>query len=73
LLDRPGGRFLLGKIATNFLRRKIGEGVEIVYFEGMWMRRSGPDFFPDGLKFDYRYADFNSWKRQIDVHAAETK
>jgi len=73
LLDRPGGRFLLGKIATNFLRRKIGEGVEIVYFEGMWMRRSGPDFFPDGLKFDYRYADFNSWKRQMDVHAAETK
>jgi FkbM family methyltransferase len=39
----------------------------------MWMRRSGSDFFPDGLKFDYKYADFNSWKRQVDAYAADTK
>jgi FkbM family methyltransferase len=73
LLDRPGGRFLLGKIATSFLRQKIGDGVDIGYFEGMWMRRVGPDFFPDGLKFDYTYADFDNWKRQMEVYASDTK
>jgi FkbM family methyltransferase len=73
LLDRPGGRFLLGKIATSFLRRKIGDAVEIVYLEGMWMRRAGSDFFPDGLSFDYEYADFNTWKHQMEVYAADTK
>lgn len=73
LLDRAGGRFLLGKIATSFLRPKIGDGVEIVYFEGMWMRRAGSDFFPDGLRFDYQYTDFNTWKNQMDAYAADTK
>ncbi len=73
LLDRPGGRFLLGKIATRFLRRISGDGVEIAYVEGMWTRRVGSDFFPDGSRFDYRYADFDSWKRQMQVYAADTR
>jgi FkbM family methyltransferase len=73
LLDRPGGRFLLGKIATSFLRRIGGDGVEIAYVEGLWTRCAGSDFFPDGLGFDYKYADFDSWKRQMDVYAADTK
>jgi FkbM family methyltransferase len=73
LLDRPGGRFLLGKVATSFLRRIIGDGVEIAYVEGMWTRRVGPYYFPDGFTFDYAYADFNSWKRQVEIHASDTE
>jgi FkbM family methyltransferase len=73
LLDRPGGRLLLGKIATTFVRRLAGDDVEIAYVEGMWTRRVGPDFFPDGLRFDYTYADFDSWKRQMEMFASDTK
>jgi FkbM family methyltransferase len=73
LLDRPGGRFLLGKIATGFLRQMNGDGVEIAYIEGLWTRRVGSDFFPDGLRFDYTYADFGSWKRQMEICASDTK
>ena len=36
------------------------------------MRRAGSDFFPDGFRFDYTYVDFNIWKNQMDVYAADT-
>lgn len=73
LLDRPGGRFLLGKIATTFLHLRSGEGVDIDYIDGMWTRRVGLDFFPDGPRFDYTYADFESWKRQMEVYSSDTR
>lgn len=72
-LDRPGGRLLLGKIATGFVRRAGGDGVEIKYVDGMWTRRAGRHFFPDSLRFDYTYADFDSWKRQAEIYASDTK
>ena len=73
LLDRPGGRFLLGKFATSFLQRSGGDGVEIVYVDGMWTRRVGRHSFPDGLRFEYKYADFQTWKQQAEIYASETK
>lgn len=73
LLDRPGGRFLLGKVATTFLHLRSGNGVEINYIDGMWSRRVGPDFFPDGPRFNYTYADFESWKRQMEVYSSTTR
>jgi FkbM family methyltransferase len=73
LLDRPGGRLLLGKMATRFLRGTSGDGVEIVYVDGMWTRRSGPNYFPDSLEFDYCYADFGSWKRQAELYESDTR
>jgi FkbM family methyltransferase len=72
LLDRTGGRSLLGKIATSFVCRKIGEGVEIRYLDGMWTRQVGSDFFPDGPTFNYTYVDFHEWKRQMEINAANT-
>ena len=73
LLDRPGGRFLLGKIATKFLQRMSGPGVEIAYVGGLWTRRVGTDYFPDGLRFEYSYADFDAWKRQAEIYASDTR
>lgn len=72
-LDRPGGRFLLGKIATSVVRQAGGDGVEIKYVDGMWTRRTGDHIFPDGLNFKYSYADFDSWKRQAEIYASDTK
>jgi FkbM family methyltransferase len=73
LLDRPGGRFLLGRIATTAARRLVRGDVEIAYLEGMWTRRVGRDFLPDGSRFDYAYSDFEGWKRQMEMFASDTK
>jgi FkbM family methyltransferase len=73
LLDRPGGRFLLGKIATYVVQRGGGDGVEIAYVDGFWTRRFKSDFFPDGPRFEYTYAYFAGWKRQMEQYEADTK
>jgi len=68
LLDRPGGRYLLGKIATEYFRRVSADGVNIVYLDGLWTRRSGQYFFPDGPRFEYVYGDFEPWKNQAQAN-----
>jgi FkbM family methyltransferase len=73
LLDRPGGRFLLSKIATHLLQRAGNQGVEVAYLNGLWTRRVGSDLFPDSHRFDYTQSDFNSWKRQLDQYIADTE
>jgi FkbM family methyltransferase len=71
LLDRPGGRFLLGKIAT-FVVRHNGSGVQLSYLNGFWTRHIGNQFFPDGPRFEYEYSDFCWWEHQMDHHSADT-
>jgi FkbM family methyltransferase len=73
LLDRPTGRFLLGKIATHVIQRATGDDFEIRYIDGLWTRRAGSDFFPDGPRFNYTYADFHSWKDEMDRYASATR
>jgi FkbM family methyltransferase len=73
LLDRPGGRFLLGKIATVIVRRGGGDDIQIAYINGLWTRQIGSDFFPDSVRFEYTYADFSDWKNQVAHYAADTK
>lgn len=73
LLDRPGGRFLLGKIATRVMGKNQVDDIEISYIDGLWTRRVGRQFFPDGPRFDYSYSDLGSWQRQMEQYAAETR
>jgi FkbM family methyltransferase len=73
VLDRPGGRLVLGKLATSYFRRVAGPGVEIAYMDGLWTRKIGTAFFPDGLKFEYAYVHFDAWKRQMEVNASYTR
>ena len=70
LLDRPGGRFVLGKMATRYARRITGDDVEIRYGDGLWIHRAGPHFFPDGKRFDYLSSEFGRWKMQADQYFA---
>jgi len=72
LLDRPGGRSLLGKIATRVLRWETNQDFEIAYLNGLWTRRVGHDYFPDSVRFDYIYADFDTWKRQTEAYVSQT-
>lgn len=72
-LDRPGGRAILGRIATRVVQRGGGAGVEIVYAGGFWIRRVGSNFFPDSPKFDYTYADFHTWTHQLERYVADAQ
>lgn len=72
VLDRPGGRFLLGSIATYVARSNSGEDIAIKYASGLWMRRIGNYFLPDGHNFEYVY-DFRSWKEEIAARDAAAR
>ena len=72
-LDRPYGRYVLGKIATSFVRRKTGDDVKIQYVEGLWTHRVGSDVFPDGITFEYSPTRFSGWKDQAERYASDTE
>jgi FkbM family methyltransferase len=73
ILDRPGGRLLLGKIATRALRRaNAADDLEIAFVHGFWTRRLGSDFIPDGPNFDYKYEDFSIWRKIFRGYTATT-
>lgn len=73
LLDRPGGRFALGKIASHFVRHLAVDDVEILYSHGLWTHRVGSHFFPDNQTFSYTYTEYNEWKRQRELYISQTK
>ncbi len=73
LLDRPGGRFLLGKVATYAIRSGGVHDVEIRYIEGLWTRRAGSQYFPDGVRFKYSYTDFTTWKTEANAYISQTE
>jgi len=61
LLDRPGGRTILGKLATLYARRMSGADVE-AYYDGAWIHRVGSQFFPDGPRFLHDRDSLVRWK-----------
>jgi FkbM family methyltransferase len=71
LLDRPGGRWLLGKVATPYARRVLGADVEIVHINGLWTHRVESSFFPDGPTF--ACVSLGSWKTQLKGYVSDTK
>ena len=71
VLDRPGGRRLLGLVATTRFRAASCDDVQVLYRHGLWTRRAGRDFFPDGPVFDYVFADFAAWKLQMARYVAD--
>jgi FkbM family methyltransferase len=68
LLDRPGGRLLLGKIATRVVSSV--DDLEIAYLNGLWTHRAGRYFFPDSPRFEYTYDDFGKWKDTAEQYLA---
>ena len=63
LLDRPGGRGVLGFMATRFARSATGTDMRIFYEQGLWANRVGGYCFPDGPRFEY-FAD--SFAKSVD-------
>ena len=73
LLDRRGGRSVLGAIATQVVRHNSREDISITYSAGLWTRRVGEYYLPDGRKFKYVYSDFGAWKREIEWREADAR
>jgi len=73
LLDRPGGRFLLGAIATRVARSSSQEDVAIKYLSGLWTRRRGSCFLPDGPRFDYFNPDLTGVGRELERRDADAR
>jgi len=69
--DRPGSRWLLGKVATSYVRRILRDDVEILHLNGLWTHRIGSIFFPDGRTFASVYSNFGNWKTEARQYASE--
>jgi FkbM family methyltransferase len=67
LLDRPGGRRILGAVATRVARRQTGTDVT-VFYDGLWTHRVGSYYFPDGRRFNYYGNDLASWRDQAQTY-----
>lgn len=64
LLDRPGGRFALARMATAAGRRITGLDVNIAYVNRRWTRRTGADLLQGDYRLDYRLVAFRQWRDQ---------
>lgn len=73
-LDRPGGRGLLGAIATAYARRRFSRDVKLMYDQG-WVRQlDSRSFVVDGDAFRYYavdmidYQEFSSQVSEVWFH-----
>lgn len=71
--DRPGGRFVLGAVATAVARRIARSDIKIAYIHGQWTRRLGAQLTPGGRDFPYIPEDFHQWGEQAGRWASETR
>jgi FkbM family methyltransferase len=55
LLDRQGGRALLGALATWFARRETADTAK-VFYDGVWVQRFGDEFTATGTRFTFMHA-----------------
>jgi FkbM family methyltransferase len=73
LLDRPGGRFILGKAATLLMRGDNSRDIEIKYIDGFWTRKVGHEFVLDGPTYEYVFTDLAKWRDPFESYIADTK
>lgn len=72
ILDHPGGRYLLGKIATCFAQWRSRSDIKIVYVHGLWTHGIGNVFFPDKPRFNYTTSEFQKWEQQEEKYVSQT-
>lgn len=73
LIDRPGGRFLLGGVATLAARWITHTDVRIAYLQGRWTRRLGASLTSCGPEYCYTYREIRRWRDEAEEHASETR
>jgi FkbM family methyltransferase len=71
-LDRPGGRWLLARIATRFARRVTRRDLSILH-DGVWIVRSGSRFQGESHRFRYYAADMQRWERELSSYDTDAQ
>jgi FkbM family methyltransferase len=72
LLDRPGGRWVLAKMASPYLRKALRAQLDVAHVNGLWTHRMGSTFFPDGRNFESVYSNLCLWKTQAQEYTSQT-
>ena len=65
LLDRPGGRSLLGYLATRAARARIAGDIRIFY-DHVWAHQSNAVVFADAPSFLYFPEHFDAWRGEAE-------
>lgn len=73
LLDRPGGRFVLGKIATIAGKHIARSDVKVAYIHGQWTTRIGANLILGGPRFYYAPEAFQKWEDRAAQYIFETR
>ena len=74
LLDRRGGRWVLGRFTTAVARRHLKASLAKVYWDGrMWVHCVPPHTFPDSRVYDYSISTFDGWPNQGAVWDETTR
>lgn len=73
ILDRPGGRWLLARLATWHAERVGGGGVD-VFYDGVWMHRvAGLGAVVDKPRFGYYRDSGPSWRTKLEASIAASE
>jgi hypothetical protein len=72
-LDNSGGRAELARRATGIARQETnGADIEILW-DGMWIRRVGPHYFPDPGMFDVAAPNWQRWAGMAEKHLRDAE
>jgi FkbM family methyltransferase len=69
--DRPGGRTLLGLLATAYARAKTSRDVSLFHDGGGWLHRTDSDYVP--LTHLYAYAARHDWHLRVASMIADSE
>jgi FkbM family methyltransferase len=65
VLDRPGGRTILGAV-INRMARRYAPGVRVYFRNGMWMHQEKDVIFVDSPRLDYHFSIFPAWANELE-------
>jgi FkbM family methyltransferase len=66
-LDNAAGRTELGHIATSAAREATAADIEI-FWDGFWVRRVGPHYFPDPAMFSVAEPNWQRWSATAEKY-----
>lgn len=72
MLDRPGGRYFLSKMATYSSKCRTSADTE-VFYDGLWTHRVGGYYFPDGKDFVAYPHVFRKWPKQAEKYISNAE
>jgi FkbM family methyltransferase len=60
-------------LATHRIRRRAGKDACVSFVDGLWTRRVGQAYLPDGTKFEYLYSNIEGWRDEFKQYERDTQ